>query len=928
MHRAQFLTDSQLQGARRPELITNTPRLPIRIDLRDYGAWLTGIDPFSESETPPQKTKRPALGTVEMFLCHLLTVRSGGLQTTVVAVQDMLNRFPMLIVLDGLDEIAQTTIRAQVVREINDFTARLSTSVAAPQVIVTTRPNASQLPEPSPDLFEILALARLSPALRTTYLRRWADAQTLNGRDRRALVRTFNSRSSEPHISQLADNPMQLTILLYLMRRLGDSVPAGRTALYTAYMETFLAREAAKSSQVQDNRDDLEEVTAFLGWHLQSRAEANGDKGRMSDKGIRAAINTYLYSVDRPTSHVADLFTAVTDRVWALTSKVEGYFEFDVQPVREYFAARFLWEFAGADQPNFDPSTLLRQLVRRPYWFNTSRFYAGFARPNEVSDLVDSLAEEFEDTPRASQVRVTAWTLLADGVFRGRARAENRAAVLFADDLSVLLINSALDDGSAAGTLPTERGAATLVAELLQRVETAPAHSMNPERLRLAARVFRDRPAFDEWWQPHMRAFAGTTEESTWLAIGTSHQAATRLASDDVAALKLATPQASCAALNAGLSTEPDSALERRLLRAVLDGHCSDSNTSTIGLPADLIRLCAPRVFLQMGSDQDRIYRAPVGHTARLDGASQRTAVLGRLKHRDDGFEQLQVAMRFNRGQKGTTSPWGNTARAIATQFGPCWLAADIAVIGAATSDTRFITGGSLTQGSAPLGPDADYGRLLQDLRRNRSRSTWWAQAHADFSDPLSRATWALAILVAAHADVVRNHLVQLADTVTELPPDMVHALLASSSRIGISDISRQLPPDLLATASALSPTTALLLAHHAVDPTDFTPLDIDFTGVADAGVAMWPARHAASGRMLSSPSTNALAKLANLPYDSRVPLNAVTAPIPDEHWRSILTSAGSYPAVWVLAADQELSLRDTEPALSQVAEIHGWFAD
>ena len=126
VHRAEFLTDPQLQGARRPELITNTPRLPIRIDLRDYGAWLTGIDPFSESETPPKKTKRLALGTVEMFLCHLLTVRSGGLPTTVVAVQDMLSRFPMLIVLDGLDEIAQTTIRAQVVKEINDFTDRKS----------------------------------------------------------------------------------------------------------------------------------------------------------------------------------------------------------------------------------------------------------------------------------------------------------------------------------------------------------------------------------------------------------------------------------------------------------------------------------------------------------------------------------------------------------------------------------------------------------------------------------------------------------------------------------------------------------------------------------------------------------------------------------------------------------------------------------
>jgi hypothetical protein len=37
---------------------------------------------------------------------------------------------------------------------------------------------------------------------------------------------------------------MQLTILLYLIQKRGDSVPAGGTDLYRSYMETFLDREA------------------------------------------------------------------------------------------------------------------------------------------------------------------------------------------------------------------------------------------------------------------------------------------------------------------------------------------------------------------------------------------------------------------------------------------------------------------------------------------------------------------------------------------------------------------------------------------------------------------------------------------------------------------------------------------------------------
>ena len=142
---------------------------------------------------------------------------------------------------------------------------------------------------------------------------------------------------------------MQLTILLYLIQKRGESVPTGRTELFTSYMETFLDREAEKSPSVHEHRDDLKEVTAFLGWHLQSRAEVDAGEGRMATKAIRSAINTYLFEVDKDTKLVDDLFTAVTDRVWALASKAEGTFEFDIQTMREYFAARYLWEFAGAD---------------------------------------------------------------------------------------------------------------------------------------------------------------------------------------------------------------------------------------------------------------------------------------------------------------------------------------------------------------------------------------------------------------------------------------------------------------------------------------------------------------------------------------------------------------------------------------------------
>jgi len=227
IHRSEFIEDdsqyAQFVGARRQ-------RLPIRADLRDYAEWMNGGDPFTEEVARARKAK-PRSVSVEAFLAALLHARGGRATVTIDQVHDIVTRFPILLVLDGLDEVANPEDRSRVVKEINESASRLRISRLA-QVVVTTRPNASGLAEPAGDIFETIALTRLGAALRSAYLDKWAAARGVQGADKRSLRRVFLHRSAEPHISQLADNPMQLTILLYLIQKRGDSVPAGRTDLY------------------------------------------------------------------------------------------------------------------------------------------------------------------------------------------------------------------------------------------------------------------------------------------------------------------------------------------------------------------------------------------------------------------------------------------------------------------------------------------------------------------------------------------------------------------------------------------------------------------------------------------------------------------------------------------------------------------------
>ncbi len=930
VHRAEFLTHPDYLRGQRPELKADKPRLPLRAELRDYAVWMEGGDPLGDNDTEPARRKRPRPCSVEAFLAYLIHHRSGGLPATVSTVMEVLGRFAMLIVLDGLDEVPEKDTRARVVAEINEFTGRLADAAAGQQVIVTTRPNAAGLPEPSSQTFDTIELMSLSPALRQEYLRKWADAHSIHGPDRRKLQRIFDERTAEPHIAQLADNPMQLTILLYLMHRRQEAVPERRTELYTAYMETLFDREQGKPSLVRKHRKDLEEITAFLGWHLQATGETEAINGRLPTQAIRHAINNYLFTMGKETSVVDTLFDGVTQRIWALTSKTSGTYEFDVPPVREYFAARYLYAYVDAASPQSHKSVILQQLVRRPHWLNTCRFSAGFANPNEISGLVEGLEEVFEEGHHPRQARLAAWTLLADGVFDARPRTQERAVRLFLDDLSIRLLYEELGSGPCTTKFADQNAAAMLSSALRDSVAANPYGRLNGERLRIAWQMHPDRAVFDAWWQPHMDQAIGTGSEQAWLRAGIPFQGGQRLNASQISRLNLADPSSAAAALEAGVVPPPGTESEAQLVRIVLGGLCSETPVTAAGYAGDILRLLAPQNFLRKASLDSATYSMGYGHAEMNLTDQQRLAILRRLKSRDPRFGQLQAASRTGRGQASTTSTWGNTAREVSQIFGPCWLAAEIAIIGAATSPEDYRTEGDLTLGTAPLGDHPDYGRLLQELRLNRSRASWWTSQFEAHTDPLSRATWALGLVTIADDDVLTQCLGQLADVLHELPPYLLHALCYSSSRIASAQLSCSHKENCISTAAKASPLAWLLADHHADDPESTwirpAPSDEELASLSVYGIAAWPASYTLTSRAENNPSSSTLAFLRR--YGPHAwPQNMAIDRIPVQLMRDVLKGPADFPLAWVIEAERAVSEHAEEPPLADIADGQAWFA-
>jgi len=525
IHRASILPITAMEPGLPPERLTN-PKLPLRVDLRDYGSWLSGRDPFGDEPDARKPRARAGSGrSLELFLAHFCRHHSGGREVDVEHIQDMIERYPTLLVLDGLDEIASADTRRIAVAEIEKTIQRLAASPVSKrhfQVIVTARPNAGGLTEPDKSRFQTLTLQPLSLKLQQAYVSKWADVHGVRGQQAKRLKRISGERVRYDHVAQLATNAMQLTILLFLINRQGESVPVSRTPLYSEYMKTLLDREINNQQIAKEQVPHIIETTAFLGWHMQAGVEADHGLSRMKRKDIEDTLNLYYRRTGGPADLVEALFGAVTDRFWVMTSKIEGTFEFAVQPVREYFAARFLYDLAGQDRKDQIPKgDVLRELVERPYWLNTARFYAGFANRNTLAGLRYGLKEAVDGGNRPLQTRSAIWTLLGDGVFHDARLALQKDVVsLLTDDLSIRLIGAE----GAERTFPQlawTAGGEILTEILLDQIDLSPADVLNLER----ARIIRERicgsgVAAESWWLSRFDKALGSRNESTWLRVG------------------------------------------------------------------------------------------------------------------------------------------------------------------------------------------------------------------------------------------------------------------------------------------------------------------------------------------------------------------------------------------------------------------------
>ncbi len=410
-------------------------RTPFRLDMRDYAAWVSNRDPFSNTGKTSRRSDGPI--SLESFLVRHVEVLTGGLHITTDDLLLFFKSFHSIIVLDGFDEVADIKTRERIVEEICDAALRLDQHAKSIQIIVTSRPaafvNSPGFPE---DDWIYLELKDLKKENIEAYKDKWVKVRDLDEEESRQVSSILKDKIELPYLRDLARNPMQLTILLHLIHVQGVALPEKRTMLYEEYMKLFLNREAEKSKVVRENRELLLSIHGVLAWVLHTQVENGEGSGSVTKVELIEEVKNYLKAEEHDLSLAHELFQGTVERVGVLVSRKEGMYEFEVQPLREYFAARHLYKTApyspvGSDKKGTKPERF-EALARNFFWTNVTRFFCGFYDQGELDSLVEGIASLAESNGYSliNQPRNLAMMLLSDHVFTQAPRAMKRLVLL------------------------------------------------------------------------------------------------------------------------------------------------------------------------------------------------------------------------------------------------------------------------------------------------------------------------------------------------------------------------------------------------------------------------------------------------------------------------------------------------------------------
>lgn len=759
-HRSRMLDKSSYSGQdQRLAQVTHTTRVAIRVDLRRYAQWATAKNPTAKKG---KKAASPDWRSIEQYIVAEVKNGSGGHAFSLEDLATLVSTEPMLIALDGLDEVANIDQRLHVSDEIVEMHARLKVDARDLVVIVATRPGATTSRLWSSRDFPRFTLQRLSQGLRIQYLRKWSAVAELNEGATDKLQATFMDNQHVPHIRELASYPMQLAILLHLLYR-RQLLPQQRTELYTEYLKTFLDREQTEEKEplLTDQRDTIVSVHAYLGWYLQTKAEEGAGAGSISRNELRALVREHLEGQEYGQQFAEILFSAISTRVLCLVERETDRFQFEVQSLREYFTALYIFENAPPKGIGNSRDDCLDALLQRPYWSNVCRFFVGMFSKVEVRGIRQNLRQLSTSTTDLAlhpMLRSMAAQFLDDRTYVGQADEPIQEVVDFVlEGPGVILAEDGVLDASGPQLRFSERAGQS---QATRHLKARLGDESSPEIRSAIAELLRRHCAIDDlhqWW------WTQATPTLAWLQTAAEVNVLAELSEleNDTLAATLTT-----------LSTDTVW-LAALLHQGGYNGRHGDilslCKTDVNDGAADAIAPTRTTSVVPLVDCAAKAQRRPHAHMATQQ-RTRRTRVRQRGHSGDVLLHEITELSNYlseHPPSTATVNDWFNRLKRIAQTWGDGWVLRQAIASVPADVDLQMLA----DRAGADEPTLATAASWEHDARSHNKDADWWQQALTSCESDLDRRHWVFSVLSIARPHAVLDVAARLDKEVSALSP-------------------------------------------------------------------------------------------------------------------------------------------------------------
>jgi len=585
---------------------------------------------------------------------------------------------------------------------------------------------------------------------------------------------------------------MQLTILLNLISLRGPSLPDKRTDLYDTYFEVFMDRESEKDNAVRDNREFLVDLHTYLGYYLHARAEANRSGGRITTDELQDLISSYMVK-QRQAPNLLPALTNAVDRIFAIVSRIEGMWEFEVQPLQEYFAARYLYDTApyspaGRERSGTKPD-IFDGIAPNSYWLNVTRFFAGCFSKGELLDLSDRLARLI--SPDWAYARSLGIALVQDWVFTQSTRATDVVLGTTFDRLglrwaSAILTSEVAHEANSTGfSFGRARDAHVVIDLALEEVVNSPRTEGKAALCRLILAQGQG-DYVSQRWREELLGRVGL-QRVQWVEVAGWLGLLQRMPSTETALLVASCEQeyqepaaALVVAANGDIEGLPDE-LAHAAIRYVLDKEMTlvweSTSNEPLGWSSNLIVWL--RLIAGLSDDSYR-YRVPaVLHMIEKCSEVNKSKV-GRVYREVEDLSNRVLALATTLDSDASTRchAWSDVVEFMSQCFGHTMLTNELAVMGG-----RIRAGRANSQARDLFDVDVPLVERTRYAKSQLNRSSWWLKQSSNVRSGLDCHLFVVSLFAWASISVIGSLLPIVEELVSPVSDNAREAIVASCRR-------------------------------------------------------------------------------------------------------------------------------------------------